>query len=261
MKPIAAFLVLMLLAALPCRAQSAAPDAKATADVLTYFYTDPRPERLVGYFERYERASSGWASFPPGIGFYAVVFRGHPDWIGRLMPVKPSPTGAEALAAALRLGGLGAKHRDLLDRLAAAGSDPILKAQLAGLPAELESLVVTTPTHLDILWGASFASGDGRYPGKVIGFLAKTANRSHDTAIDILKLTAAMRAPDRKLVAEMKSKYDDATLIQLVYAASATWGLSANARQHAFVDRVVTDYVAANAETPTGKLLDAVHKK
>jgi hypothetical protein len=259
MKPIAAFLVL-LLAALPCRAQPA-PDAKVTADVVTYFYKDPRPERLVGHFERYERTASDWAAFPPLVGFYAVVFRGRPDWIDRLIPAKPGPSGSETLRAALQLAGLGVARRDLQARFAPAAGEPTLKAQLAGLPDQIDNLVVKTPTHLDILWGASFASGDGRYPRKVIGFLEKTANRSHETAIDILKLAAAMRGPDRKLVAEMKAKYDDATLIQLVYAATATWGLSSNAQQHPFVDREVAEYVAANPQTPTGKLLDAVHKK
>lgn len=262
MKPIAALLVVLLLSALPCRAQPAAPpDAKAAERIMMYFYSDPRPERLVGYFERYEHAAPNWTAFPPAVGFYAVVFRGHPDWIDRLTPTKPSPAGAEALAASLRLVGLSATRRDLLQRLAAAGADPTLKAQLAGLPMQLESLVVATPTHLDILWGASFASGDGRYPRMVIDFLARTANRSDDIAIEILKMVAALTGGDRNYLAQLRSKYDDATLIQMAHAATAAWALSANARQHPFVDRVVTDYVAGNSNTPTGRLLAALHRK
>jgi hypothetical protein len=259
MKPIAAFLVVLLLAALPCRAQPASPTSAEA--VIMHFYSDPRPERLVGYFELYERGAHSWIAFPPLVGFYAVVFRGHPDWIDRLTPAKPSPSGAATLASSLRLAGLAATRRDLLDRLATVGSEPTLKAQLAGLPTQLDSLVATTPTHLDILWGASFASGDGRYPRMVIDVLARTANRSDDVAIDIAKLVLALVNHDRDFPAQVKSKYGEAMAIQMAYAATAAWALSANARQHPFVDKVVTDYATSNAQTPTGRLLAVLHKK
>ena len=66
--------------------------------------------------------------------------------------------------------------------------DDTLRAEFAILPARLEDLEIATPTHLDILWGASFASGDGRYARMIIDFFAETANRSEEIAIDVAKV-------------------------------------------------------------------------
>jgi hypothetical protein len=78
-------LILVLLALVPAAAQPA-PARQKPGDLLTYFYKDPRPERLVGYFEAHEAAHPNWNAYPPVAGFFAVIFRAHPDWIDRLVP-------------------------------------------------------------------------------------------------------------------------------------------------------------------------------
>src|SRR3979411_1715275 len=54
-----------------------------------------------------------------------------------------------------------------------AGSDATLRAELANLPLRLEDMRIAAPTHLDILWGASFASGDERYARMIADFFAR----------------------------------------------------------------------------------------
>src|SRR5688572_20330252 len=71
-------------------------------DVFTYFYKDPRPERLIGFLQTFSEAPGGenWIAYPPVAGFLAVVFRRHPDVVHKILPERPSPRVADAVRAA-----------------------------------------------------------------------------------------------------------------------------------------------------------------
>ena len=47
-------------------------------------------------------------------------------------------------------------------------------------------------------------------------------------------------------------------LFEMVYAATAAWGLTSNARQHAFVDKVVTRYISEHSGTLAAKVLSVM---
>ena len=47
----------------------------------------------------------------------------------------------------------------------------------------------------------------------------------------------------------------------MIFSASALWALQSNARQHAFVSQIVTEYVADHPGTPTVKALTAMMPK
>src|SRR5262249_54371630 len=151
---------------------------------------------------------------------------------------------AEALSASLQLAGLPAEGQTIRPRLAESGSDATLKAELAGLPLRPEDIRIATPTHLDILWGASFASGDERYARMIADFLDQTANRSEVIAIDIAKTVLAMAGGQRDILRQLKDKHGEAPAREIVFAAAAAWGLVTNARQHSFVEAAVTTYMA-----------------
>ncbi|MCC8432810.1 hypothetical protein LJ725_27875 [Reyranella aquatilis] len=192
-------------------------------DVITFYYRDPRPERLVGWLEAFGKRRQDWMAYPPVAGFFAIVFAGQPAWIERLAPPQLDARLADTIAAALRLSGQTASP-GLQARLAQAGTDPTLAAQFAGLPNRLTSLRIASGTHLDILWGASFASGDGRYALMIADFLARVANRSEPTALDIARIAAGMTRQDYGELAKLKDKYERGLLIEMVYAATAAWG-------------------------------------
>jgi hypothetical protein len=231
---------------------------KNNDDVFSHFYSDPQPARLIGFLEKYQTRAQSWNAFPPVAGFFAVVFRRHPDWIDRLIPDLPDSRTAVAIVAALRLSGLSSIEPNLQSRLSAAGADPKLRAELAGLPVRLEELRVVTPTHLDVLWGASFASGDERYVAMVANFLATTANRSELIAIDVAKTALALSGGPRDILGQLKGKYGEEGGREIIFAAAAAWGLASNAQQHLFVDKLVTGYIAANYGKPTAKVLSAL---
>ena len=228
---------------------------------MMHFYTDPQPVRLVGFLERYAKKVQGWQPFPAVAGFLAIVFRQQPDWVGKLIPDQPDSRTAVAIAAALRLSGEPAIEPSLQSRLANAGVDPSLRAELANLPLRLEELHVVTPTHLDVLWGASFASGDERYPRMVADFLAETANRSELIAIDVAKTELAMAGGPREILSQLVDKYGEQGARQIIFASTAAWGLISNAQQQPFIDTFLTKYIAAISGSGTAKILSALRPR
>jgi len=244
------------------RAQPATPSEIAKDnDVFTYFYSNPQPERLVGFLERFQHRAQGWNGFPPVAGFFAVVFRQHSDWIDRLVPDHPDTRTAVAMAAALRLSGLPQTEPNLQSRLSAAGADPTLRVELANLPPRLEELHVVTPTHLDVLWGASVASGDDRYVRMIADFFATTANHSELIAVDVAKTALAISGGPRDILGQLRGKYGDEGAREIVFAATAAWALASNAQQHSFVDKFLTEYIAANSGSPAAKTLSALRPR
>ena len=253
----------ILFTASPAMMQPAPARTDPEGDLLTFFYKDPRPERLIGYLDRYETAQGprDWIAYPPVAGFFAVIFRSHPDQVDRLVPVRPGPRIATTLLAALTLAGnqtLAAKLGPTLDE---GGSDEKLKSEFAGLPSRLEDLRPRSGTHLDILWGAAFASGDGMFVRMIADVLAQTANRSELIALDVARTALAIMGGPKEIMGHLRGKYGDAGAREIIFAATALWGLQSNARQHQFVERAVTKYVADHPGTPTAKALTAATQR
>ncbi|MGA7325756.1 MAG: hypothetical protein WBX25_15025 [Rhodomicrobium sp.] len=222
---------------------------KPVEELVSYFYTDPRPERLYGFMDQFEGlvGKENWGAYPPLVGFFAVVFSAHPDQIERLLPAVFTPKSAVTLANALRLSGAQAFFTKL--KLNLVRRDPKLQAELGGLPARSEDVEIKTPTHLDIMWGAAFASGDKRYVSKIVHFLEHTVNRSEQIAVDVFKMTAAMTGGPKEIMKEVRGKYGDARALELVVVSAALWGLRSNALQHPFVERTLEEYAAGHQGT------------
>jgi hypothetical protein len=220
--------------------------------VLTFFYKDPRPERLLGYFDEFRKlpASRNWQAYPPSVGFFAVVFRAHENWVDRLIPARPDAKIVETLAAALQIAGYPQKSAGLRLKFKDAGSDEILHAELAGLPARLEELQIVGPTHLDLLWGASFASGDARHVRRIIDFYASTADQSEQIAQDTARVVIAMAGGPQEPLQGLRAKYGENFARQIIYAAVALWAVQSNARQHAYVDQAMTQFIKERQGTP-----------
>jgi hypothetical protein len=262
MNPAAVCRLLVLVLGLGAAAMSPAlaqqaltSQERADADLILHFYDDPRPERLVGFLERFAKTTRDWSAYPPVVGLFAVVFRAHADWIDKLIPATPDAKTAEAITAALQLSGQAAAAQRMRSRLAETGSDARLKVELADLPSRLEDVRITTPTHLDIVWGAFFASGSERYVRMIVDFLAQTANRSEAVALDMSKTTVALLGGPKDILGDLKGKYGEALAREIIFASSAQWALLSNARQHPIVDKVVTTYIAENPSSHAAKSL------
>ena len=231
-------------------------------ELFTFFYKNARPEKLVGFIEKYDATANGkWEAYPPFAGFFAIVFRTHPAQIERIVPARLTAQSATAIAAALRLAGNQAAIEKLQPRFEQAGSDEKLKAQFVGLPNRLEEISIRAPTHLDILWGAAFASGDRRFVRMIIDYFAQTANRSEAVAIDVAKVAIAIAGGPNKIYGELRSKYANDAGVQIIFAATALWAIRSNSERHAFVEQDVTAYIREHPGTPATKAISALRPK
>ena len=232
--------------------------------LISYFYTDPRLERLFGFIEGFEAAAGkeNWGAYPPLAGFFAVVFSSHPDQIERLLPARLDPKSATAVATALRLSGkehLIPKFR----RRFRAGWDQKLQTEFANLPTRLDEIYIKTPTHLDILWGAAFASGDSRHVSMIVHFMASVVNCSEQIALDVFKMAAARSAGPIgiEILKEVRDRYGAAQAWEMLVASIALWALRSNALQHPFVEHVLGEYAGSHAGTPAAIALSNLRPK
>jgi hypothetical protein len=260
--PVIAAILALFLCVTPCGAEPASPTAEQAElnELFINYYGDPRPERLVGFLDRYGK-NADWNAFPPAVGLYAVVFREHPDWIDRLMPSQFDARTADAVDAMLQLSGNSRLQQALKSRAGQAGHDARLQAELANLPSQVTDIRIVTPTHLDIFWGAFFASGDARYVRPIIEFMAQTANRSEPIALDLAATAVAMSGGPKEILGQLKGKYGDALAREIVFAATATWGLGANARRHQKVAEAMAAYVSEHPGTNATKVLSVVRPR
>jgi hypothetical protein len=236
------------------------PEQAANNDLFMNYYRDPRPERLVGFLERYAK-NANWMAFPPAVGLFAVVFREHPGWTERLIPSDLDATHAVAIGAALQLSGSSPVRRSGPWRLVEPSSTARLKAELANLPSQITEIRIATPTHLDIAWGAFFASGDERYVRMIIDFLARTANRSESITLDVLETTIAMSGGPKEIYRQLRGKYGDVLGSEIIVAATAGWALRANALSHERVANAMTAYISEHPATFATKLLSVIRPR
>ena len=81
-------------------AQPASPPSSKADDAFTYYYRDPRPERLVDVLESLGKKPRDWIAYPAVAGILAVVFATQPGWIGKLIPAQLDARLATTIAAA-----------------------------------------------------------------------------------------------------------------------------------------------------------------
>ena len=256
-------LALSLAIASPSLAQRADPAQPfpVASPVIARFQDDPHLARLEGYLQALADRPTDWGDYPVLVGFFAATFQRHPDWIDKLLPSRFDAKAADLVLAALQLSGQSPAAATLRARLGAAGHDAKLSAELAGLPAKFEDLKIASPTHLDIMWGAFFATGDTRYVRAILEFFAGIANQSDAVARDITRVTVAMSGGPKDDLPQVKSRHDPSMLVRIIYASTAELALIANARNFPAVKRTLADYVAANGGKPAAKSLSAFLKQ
>ncbi|WP_137042584.1 hypothetical protein [Pseudolabrys sp. FHR47] len=253
--------IAVIILALATAAHGQQPRASATEEqTLAFFYKDPKPERMARLMEALATSQAPANAYPPVAGALTIILLKQPSVLEKVMPANLTPQAATAIAAAVTLSGGPPISDTARTRLGKAGRDNWLSLEFANLPDRLDDLVVRTPTHLDLLWGAALASGDPRYVRKIIGYFAATANESELVAIDVARTAVAMAGGPKEIYNELKSKYGEKGR-QIIFAGVALWALQSNARQHEFVDREVAAYLSTNPGTPASKALSALRSK
>ena len=260
---LAAICACALLLPIGAAAQQQPPAPAGPGDpLLGTFYRDPRPERLIGFLERLQASPAlDRNTYPLIAGFYAAVFRNHPDDIEKLIPQSLDAKTAETVAAALRLSGNRPMFGKFQPRLAATGRDLDVAILFVNLPARLEDVEITGRIGLNILWGAAFASGDARFVRMIVDYFARTANLDDEIGRDLVQTVAAQIGGPRDIFLQMRERYGVLGTRQIVFAADALMSVQLNGRQHAFVSGVVTTYIAEHPGTSAQKALIATRPK
>jgi tetratricopeptide (TPR) repeat protein len=247
----AASLVSFDAAISPVRAEQTTPVSEA--DVI-YFYRNPSPARLaqlMAYFNTIAQSGKPFAQ-PPLIGFLAAAFQKYPSAIDTVIPADLSLPMLEIAGYSLRLAGQDAKARLIAERLKSRGA---AAPDFTQVPAGLDAMAATGPTEFDMLWGASFATGDPRYCSKILAQFAAVANVDGN-AEDMLVIAKTIGTDaDLHWVAD-KRGVEKAR--ELTGMSSALWSLNANAQQHEFVRKVISDYIEAHPAEPASKALIAL---
>jgi hypothetical protein len=241
----------------PAWAAEVAQTASVSEADLTYFYKAPSPERaarLVTYFDSL-RAAEKEGTRPPLIGFFASVFQHYPADIDKIIPESISPQMSGLLAVALQLGG---QHAKAQSRVATLKSKNDAAPDLANIPSSLDAVEAVGPNEFDLLWGASFASGDPRYCSKIVARFAGTANVG-DNADDLVRLARNRESGgDQQWIVEKRGRD---TARELIIVSTALWALRSNAQQHVFVRQVLQQYVAGHPSEPATKALVALDRE
>lgn len=247
----AAFMVSFGAAVSPVRAEQAAPVSEAD---ITNFYQNPSPARLAQLMAYFNTLAASGKPFsqPPVIGFLAAAFHKYPADFDALIPADLSLPMLEIVGYSLRLAGQDAKARLIAERLKARGA---AAPDFTQVPASLDAVAADGPGEFDMLWGASFATGDPRYCSKILARFAAVANVDGN-ADDILAIAKAVGTnADLHWLADKRGA-DKAR--ELSVMSSALWSLNSNAQQHEFVRQAVSDYIRAHPAEPASKALIAL---
>lgn len=237
----------------PARAAPSEAAPASEADV-SYFYRSPSPERakhIVEYFNTLIRPDKPGTE-PPAIGFLAAAFRRYPGDIDGMIPEGLSATMQGIVATALRLAGQDEKARSLANRVQATGAPA---PDLRYVPASLDAVTAAGPNEFDLLWGASFASGDPRYCMKILEHFATIADVDGN-ADDMLAVVKA-RASGADLH-WLVTKRGAAQAQALIMQSAALWSLYSNSLQHDFVRSAVNGYLNAHPDEPASRALSAL---
>ncbi len=221
---------------------------------MTFFYKNPSPERvakLVVFFNTLNQPDKPSAQ-PPTIGFLAAAFQKYPADTDKMIPDGLSATMQGIIAISLRLAGQDARAQSLVDHLKATGA---AVPDLRYAPLSLDAIVASGPNEFDILWGASFASGDPRYALKILDHFATVANvdGNAEDMVDIAR-NFGTGADTRWLVQKRGAN----KAVELLAQSTALWALYSNSLQHEFIRSAVGKYIGQHPEEPASKALVAL---
>jgi len=253
-------LLALLTAGAPCAAlaQNAQPpaaplDARQLGLAMTRYYE--RPVDIPNMLVMWEKLGR------PGpesmIGFLAGLFTKHPDKIATAIKTPLELNTQVFIVAGLRLANRTHEAK-------AAGQQwGWSSEQIASItPVEpLATKKVATAGHFDVMWAASFATGDATYVRPIYEFFADFASQPGVDVRDAITMVMVKHGIiNRDAVKDLAKKYPQETFVRIAHASSALWSLESNARQHKFVAAALEQYAKQQPQNAAIKAIDEVRK-
>ena len=200
---------------------------------MAYYYLDPHPEEVAaalvgvtaqGFFENDSVQA-------PLSGFFTQVFRANPAKVGEWVKPYVGIPKRHILYSALWMAN-SKESKAALEQMAKGASPEeakTLRELISSAPPTVETMVIDKPASLDYLWGSFLASGSEKPVLRIIDRL-RLVNTKGDTGM-------------------------------MMIGSSAQWSVSANARQHEKVLKILrASAETADPETKTvlKKILDGI---
>lgn len=225
---------------------------------VTYFYRNPEPggvpDTLRILDENGMLAKDGADVDSPLIGFLAALFERYPEHVERWTAVDYSRDVQRLIGYGLVQAGMAERSAAFLRRN---GWPAEVIDMIGSAPDSILSMPIVTAAQLDMLWGASFATGDRRYPERLLDYVAETLALERYGVEDIADVGRPenLRGHRNPQLEKMFGRYEREDAMRLVVVASAVWALGSNAKQHVFVMEAVQDRIAAGPDSDLGYLL------
>ncbi|WP_152036702.1 hypothetical protein [Burkholderia pyrrocinia] len=220
---------------------------------MKYFYRAPSTEAARTILKDFSKPPyvSNAASYPPLAGFLAAFFTKYPGSIDTVVATDVDPRVLWSVAIGLHLAGQAQRAEAVAARMQAAGLKPPV---LDKLPASLSMIRARTPSDFDLLWGASSATGDPRYCMIILDAFRSYANEGNNAKV-LVAIEKEVEKGSKGDLRWVRQQWGDAKSIELIYMASALWGLKSNASQHVFVRAAIGRYTAAHPDEAAARAL------
>jgi hypothetical protein len=125
----------------------------------------------------------------------------------------------------------------------------------------LKQAKATGAQTFDVMWGASFATGDAIYVRPIYDYLSAFLSESGTDVDDVVTMVAFKhRVAGQDTMKQLAAKYPKEAYLRMVHASSALWSLESNARQHKFVATALEQYAKQQPQNPAVKAIDDVRK-
>ena len=233
--------------------QRAAPSATDLDRAISRYYE--KPVNILILLSDLER--SGVIGRDPLMGFFAGIFAKHPEQIRTVTAATSLGRQTQAMVVqGLRLAG---RHADAVAAAKAWGWPPEQIAPITPV-TPLRQAKANHPSSFDVLWAASFATGDPVYVRPIYDYYESVAALPGVDVRDLVSIMMLRHRPNKEAMEALKNKYSQETFVRVVFASSALWSLDSNARQHKFVAAALSEFQKGNAASPASAGLVEMRK-
>ena len=253
---------LMIVALVFSCVQGASVVQAASFDqVMSNYYRSPDPAQIQDVLAELNASrvlETKKSTISPAIGFFAALFKRHPDHVETWISGSYRPRMQHVIAAALNLAGARDEAR------AYARSHGFYDAVAINFEKniKLEEMGLRSSSDLDAMWGASFASGEDVYVRRIFDMLERELASGRYSEDDVIQALDVMEGRGNKAELEaMYKKYGRSGFVNVIMMTSAAWSIRSNAKQHEFIAVAVQDQIATATNSRVGGFLKRIMAK
>lgn len=212
---------------------------------MEFFYENPDPARVptllrhLGASGQLKRSDAE----PPVVGFLAALFKESPEHIESW--TKPSYPFEVQRAIGIALSVAGRKDKAVeygrLQGWSEGGIDIVSRINF-----ELSSMRISTASRLDIMWGASSATGDPQFAVRVMNAVAGFVHAGTFPIDHMLTVSRAGTKSGQKALRRLGNMYARDDKLRMMFLGAALWGLGHYASRHAFVEGAIEARAASS---------------